>query len=141
MSRAEEFIGRPVRFSEAHRSEDVGCARGATLLVWLDRAMAESERSMLVRSLVAADPLAILIGGVDPEALFDELLGALDVEREPRLLLTKFSEHNRQQCAEEFLHATWPYDSRFDEWLAYEVISYGGPLLELRDAIRRALAT
>ena len=135
-----EYLGRRVRFAEAWLPEEIGAAHAATMALWVYRAIPDlEERSALIRSVIVANPLAILIGGVGARELFGELLRALDAEKEPRPILTKVSEDNEDAAAEEFLKATWPYESRFDDWLEYYVVSYGAAGNELRRAVERAL--
>jgi hypothetical protein len=140
-TRELEYLGRHVRFVNAGRPEEIGPAHAATMLLWVSRPLSDlKERSALVRSIIVANPLAVLIGGVGAKEVFGELLSALDVEKEPRPILTKFSEDDEDASAEEFLKATWPYESRFDEWLEYRVVSYGAAGNVLKRAVEGALA-
>jgi hypothetical protein len=136
-----EYLGRQVRFFEAGSPEEIGAASSATMLFWVCRPVSNpNERSALIRSIIVANPLAILIAGVGARELFGELLSALDLEKEPRPILTKLSEADEEGSAEDFLKATWPYESRFDHWAQYYVVSYGAADNKLKCAVELALS-
>lgn len=77
--------------------------------------------------LIAAQPLAIAVFGVNSELAFDNLLQLLSTPSEsmPHIMTSRLDEPALSDALDAFLAGTWPSSERFNEWDDYVIVVLG----------------
>lgn len=96
----------------------------STIIIVFDKSLPFSAMwGDLIRDLVDAQPLSISLYGCGAELAFDVLIRDLSDGAIRKHTMTKLiDEGDIHGAIEDFFWATWPSDSRFNEWERYLII-------------------
>ncbi len=97
------------------------------LLVMLGTRFDDNETCRrFLSDLIASEPLAIVLFGLEARRAFDLLIDVLSHSHLTRHVMTKLIEGPApDEAILDFLHATWPAEEQFDNWKKYSVILTG----------------
>lgn len=137
------YLSRAVKVAEASLRQkfEFKELENSVVLVVLGRpTSAEPLRELLV-ALIAQNPLAIGLFGINARVAFDILISELSDGVQRRHIMTRVSKDSEIEAAvEELLQATWPSEERFDEWTDYAIVNVDGDLKRIEGAVKRICA-